>query len=537
MGRSTGIRTMERRRFIALLGGGSAFAGTLSKYAAASPLLADPLPQEKQPPGHAAPFALHPENPKYFLFRGKPLVLVAASEHYGSVINRRFDFARYLADAADKKQTVTRTFLLYRELQSVRNPYSPLKAESPDFVTPYPRLGPGKAMDGEPKYDLDQWNPEYFDRLHRFLSLASDFGVVVELTVFSDTYADEIWALNPLRDKNNLQGIGKIDWADYNSLRDGALVERQKAYARKIVQETSAFENIYYEICNEPGGGLPNHATAGEVDAWQEEMGRVLRDELRKMNRPHLVVGQVAFSYTPKFYQGFDASFSGSMLDAVNVHPLPDLTLRGHTYQLGNFMSKELQLKDFRDFFLAAQHEPKPCISDEDNAASMYCDEVGWTIQRKRAWMAVMCGAHYDFIDFSIKAGQEAGTEESRKMIRTWMRHLSEFIHSFDFIHAQPVAGWIESQPEHLVEATLAKHGSDYIAYLADSREISDPTAGQPISGRIVFLLPKGTYRVCFYSPSTGLYSPGIQVQGGNRVTLEIPSFEQDIVLRASREP
>jgi len=536
MGRSTGIRTMERRRFIALLGGGGAFAGTLSKYAAASPLLADPLPQEKQPPGHAVPIAVHPENPKYFLFRGKPLVLVAASEHYGSVINRRFDFARYLADAADKKQTVTRTFLLYRELQSVRNPYSPLKAESPDFITPYPRLGPGKAMDGEPKYDLDRWNPEYFDRLHRFLSLASDFGIVVELTVFSDTYADEIWALNPLRDKNNLQGIGKIDWADYNSLRDGALVERQKAYARKIVQETSAFDNIYYEICNEPGGGLPNHATAGEVDAWQEEMGRVLRDELRKLNRPHLVVGQVAFSYTPKFYQGFDASFSGSMLDAVNVHPLPDLTLRGHTYQLGNFMSKELQLKDFRDFFLAAQHEPKPCISDEDNAASMYCDEVGWTIQRKRAWMAVMCGAHYDFIDFSIKAGQEAGTEESRKMIRTWMRHLSEFIHSFDFIHAQPIPGWIETQPEHLVEAALAKPGSDYIAYLADSREISDPMAGQPISGRIVFILPEGTYRVCFYSPIAGLYSPGIQVQGGNRVTLEIPSFEQDIVLRASRE-
>ena len=121
-------------------------------------------------------------------------------------------------------------------------------------------------------------------------------------------------------------------------------------------------------------------------------------------------------------------------------------------------------------------------------------------------------------------------------MIRTWMRHLSEFIHSFDFIHAQPIPGWIETQPEHLVEAALAKPGSDYIAYLADSREISDPMAGQPISGRIVFILPEGTYRVCFYSPIAGLYSPGIQVQGGNRVTLEIPSFEQDIVLRASRE-
>ena len=30
-----------------------------------------------------APLALHPENPHYFLFRGKPTVLVTSGEHYG----------------------------------------------------------------------------------------------------------------------------------------------------------------------------------------------------------------------------------------------------------------------------------------------------------------------------------------------------------------------------------------------------------------------------------------------------------------------
>ena len=42
-----------------------------------------------------------PDNPKYLWFRGKPLVLISASEHYGSVINRPFDYEKYLADAAD----------------------------------------------------------------------------------------------------------------------------------------------------------------------------------------------------------------------------------------------------------------------------------------------------------------------------------------------------------------------------------------------------------------------------------------------------
>ena len=199
------------------------------------------------------PISIHPENPRYFLFRGKPLVLIAASEHYGSVVNRRFDFTKYLAEAANKKQTVTRTFLLYRELQSPRNPCSPVKPESPDFISPWPRTGPGKAMDGELIYDLDKWNPEYFNRLHAFLSAASNLGIVVELTVFSNTYADNIWALNPLRAENNKQKIGKVSWQEYISLRSPELLGRQEAYARKIIEETSQYDNVYYEICNEPG--------------------------------------------------------------------------------------------------------------------------------------------------------------------------------------------------------------------------------------------------------------------------------------------
>src|SRR5437879_110075 len=96
----------------------------------------------------AEPIRLHPDNPKYFLFRGKPLALITATEHYGSVINRPFDFEKYLDDAAAHKMTLTRTFLLFRELQSARNPSSPCKPESPDYIAPFPRSGPGTAMDG-----------------------------------------------------------------------------------------------------------------------------------------------------------------------------------------------------------------------------------------------------------------------------------------------------------------------------------------------------------------------------------------------------
>src|SRR5262249_15435998 len=163
---------------------------------------------------------------------------------------------------------LTRTFLLFREQQSSRNPSSPCKPESPDYIAPFPRTGPGKALDGEPVYDLDQWNPEYFERLHRFLRKASEEGIVVELTLLSNTYVDGVWALNPLRARNNRQGVGNVEWPEYTSLKDSALVARQIAYVRKIVQETSGYDNIYYEIANEPGGGVANHVSPAEVDAW-----------------------------------------------------------------------------------------------------------------------------------------------------------------------------------------------------------------------------------------------------------------------------
>jgi uncharacterized protein DUF6298 len=484
----------------------------------------------------AEPLRIHPENPKYFLFRGKPLVLVTATEHYGSVINRPFDFENYLDNAAAMKMTLTRTFLLFREQQSSRNPSSPCKPESPDYIAPFPRTGPGKALDGEPVYDLDQWNPEYFGRLHRFLTKASEKGVVVELTLLSNTYSDGVWALNPLRARNNRQGIGNIEWPEYTSLKDSALVARQLAFARKIVQETSGFDNIYYEIANEPGGGVQNHVSPAEVDAWQEEIARAVRDELSKAGRKILIAGQEAFSYTPRHTFPQDKGLGGSLLDIVNVHPLPNTVFAGRVYELGNFMSKELMLSQMRDFCRAVYARPKPVVHDEDNTASLYRDPTGWTIHRKRAWTALLNGAHYDYIDFSVTVGNETGTPASNQGIRSWMKHLSEFIQSFDVIHAKPL-DWITTAAGPLVVSALAVEGRDYVAYLADSREAGDRRLGDPLAGKLSLILPAGHFAVSLYSPVTGLYSPAMRVEGGRQVTLELAPFSHDLAVRAVALP
>jgi hypothetical protein len=503
--------------------------------------ISDASAADRENPATSIPrtaISLHPENPRYFLFRGKPLVLIAATEHYGSVINRPFDFERYLADAADKHQTITRTFLLFREQQTARNPSSPCKPESPDFVTPWPRTGPGNALDGEPRFDLDRWNPEYFERLHRFLSRASELGIVVELTLFSNTYGDSVWALNPLRAENNLQGVGKVRWFEYTTLHNDALVQRQLAYVAKVVQETSRYDNVYYEICNEPGGNADRHASVADVDAWQGRIARLVQDELAHGGRPHLVFGSQAFSYKPAFRQELDKTLAGKTFDAVNVHPLPGIVLGAKEYMLGHFMSKQLVLKDFRDFCRASQAFRKPCVTDEDNTASMYRDPIGWTIHRKRAWMTLFSQCHYDYIDFSITVGSETGTRQSNRMIRTWLKHLSNFMQTIDFIHARPAPEWITHRPPHVVDAALALPDGGYAAYLADDREVAEPNAGQPISGKLTLNLGPGTYQARCFSPVTGAFSPAIVIKGGDApVSVELAPFEHDVVLQLSHLP
>ena len=59
---------------------------------------------------HAAPLRLHPKNPRYFLFRGRSTVLLTAGEHYGAVVNRDFDYVRYLEAIRSYGFNLTRLF-------------------------------------------------------------------------------------------------------------------------------------------------------------------------------------------------------------------------------------------------------------------------------------------------------------------------------------------------------------------------------------------------------------------------------------------
>ena len=159
---------------------------TTLRLAILSLLMAAPLARAAD-----KPLAPHPDNPRCFLFRGKPAVLVTSGEHYGAVLNRDFDYVPYLDELRARKFNLTRTFSgVYREVPGsfgiVDNTLAPASGR---YLCPWARSEAPGAGDGGNKFDLMKWDADYFARLKDFLTQAGQRGIFVELSLFCTVYS------------------------------------------------------------------------------------------------------------------------------------------------------------------------------------------------------------------------------------------------------------------------------------------------------------------------------------------------------------
>src|SRR5688572_24059202 len=153
----------------------------------------------------AAPLRLHPDNPHYFEFRGKPAVLITSGEHYGAVLNLDFEFIAYLDELAKHGFNHTRLFSgTYREVAGSFNIIGNTLAPAPGrYVCPWARSQAGHA-DGGNKFDLTKWDTNYLARLTSFVREARQRDVVVEMNLFCTMYSDELWKASPMNTTNNI---------------------------------------------------------------------------------------------------------------------------------------------------------------------------------------------------------------------------------------------------------------------------------------------------------------------------------------------
>ena len=247
--------------------------------------------QGRLAPAAEKPLALHPDNAHYFLFRGKPTIIITSAEHYGAVLNLDFDYVKYLDELAAHGLNNTRTWAgAYCEDDKVvqHRAQTRWRRATGRFICPWARSDtPGYANGGN-KFDLTKWDEAYFKRLKDFLDQASKRGVIVEMNLFCPFYEESMWKISPQNAANNVNDVGKCSRKDVYTLdkNDGLLAVHEEM-TRKIVTELNEFDNLYYEICNEPYFG-------GVTMEWQHRIVDTIVAAEKDLPNKHLISLNIA---------------------------------------------------------------------------------------------------------------------------------------------------------------------------------------------------------------------------------------------------
>lgn len=442
------------------------------------------------------PLALHPDNPHYFLFRGKPTVLITSAEHYGAVVNRDFNYVKYLHTLHQDGLNLTRTFsgAYVEPLGAFNIARNTLAPERGRFLCPWARSDvPGYAQGGN-KFDLQRWDEDFFRRLKDFMATASRYGVVVELNLFCPFYEESQWRLSPQNALNNVQGLGAVPRTNVYTLdRHGGLLAVHEAMTRKIVTELKDFDNLYYEICNEPYFG-------GVTLAWQRHIADLIVATEKELGVRHLIAQNIA---------------NGK---AKVTDPHPAISIFNFHYA-------------FPPDTVAMNYDLNKVIGDNETGFKGTND----THYRMEGWAFILAGGGlYNHLDYSFVAGFEDGTFAypaqqpggGNPQFRRQMRVLSEFIHGFDFLKMRPARDLVKGGvPEKGHVQMLAEPGRQYALYLF---------GGQ--AAQLQLEAPAGNYRAEWVHPRTGEKTPARIVRhAGGLLTLSSPPYAPDIALRLVR--
>ena len=437
-----------------------------------------------------APLSLHPDNPHYFSYKGKPTVLVTSGEHYGAVLNLDFDFVKYLETLARNGLNNTRIFTgVYAEpvgaFNIVGNTLAPKQGR---LISPWARSDqPGYANGGN-KFDLTRWNPEYFERLKKFVAEADKHDIIVELALFCPMYEDGMWDLSPMNAANNVNGIGNVGKHEVYTLdKEPTLLKIQEKVTRKIVQELNGFDNLYYEICNEPYFG-------GITMEWHDRIVDVIRETESPLAKKHLISWNVQ---------------NGS---AKVENPHPGLSIFNFHYASPPIT-------------VAMNYGLNKPIGLNETGFKGNDDEY----YRNEAWEFILAGgAIYNNLDYSFTVDTPDGSAVPTAptpggggvTFRKQMSVLKRFIESFDFIKMKPDPDFVEGDGDY----TLSEPGKQYAVFLRESK------------GKVLRLnLPKGEYAGSWLNPVDGSrveISSGYSHSGGI-VELRVPeSFDKGVALQ-----
>ena len=380
------------------------------------------------------PLSLHPDNPHYFLYKGKPVVLAGSTEHYGAVLNLDFDYVPYLDELASKGLNLTLTFSgVYCEQPGAFSiTQNTLAPDSLRLICPWKRSGVPGYYNGGDKFDLTQWDEAYFTRLRDFAAQAERRGVIVEMNLFCVFYEDAMWNLSPMNARNNINGIGDVPRGETLNLQHPGLTRVQEEVARKIVTELNGFPNVYYEICNEPYFGV--------TAEWQRHISAVIVETEQALPNRHLISQNIANN------------------SLAVTDPDPNVSIFNFHYAVPQAVEQNFLLNK--------------AIGDNETGFAGVKDEP----YRMEAWRFLLAGgALFNHLDYSFTVSHEDGSFAfpgtqpggGGPAIRSQIGFLRKFMEGFDLIRLRPAQSLVYGViPEGVGFQAIADSGKAAAVYL-----------------------------------------------------------------------
>ena len=345
---------------------------------------------------------------------------------------------------------------------------------------------PGDAGYGN-KFDLGRWDEAYFRRLKDFLTAAGRRGVVVELVLFCPFYEDPMWNLSPMNARNNTAGLGTMPRTEVYTLKHPAMLAVHEALVAKICAELKDFDNLYYEICNEPYFG-------GVTLPWQDRIAAAITAAEARFPYRHLIARNIANGR-----QKIDRP--NPAVGIFNFHYATPPDTVALNYGLDRAIADdETGFRGSQDFVY--RHE---CLGVHPGR-----------------------GAIYDNLDYSFSVGQEDGSARpdapggGGAALRRQLAILKQFMEGFAFVRMKPDLAVIKDRANPGVSIhALSEPGRQYALYLR----------GDGVQ-KLALDLPAGTYRLQWIDTQTGPLGKPQQFQHAHGVrTLEVPAYHADLGL------
>lgn len=437
----------------------------------------------------AGPLSVHPTNPRYFTDGSGKAVYLTGSHVWNNFQDwgytdppPQLSYTDYLNNLTQHNHNFIRGWAWEQAK------YFP---GFPDFyITPHPfsRSGPGTALDGKPKFDLNSFNQAYFDRIRSRIMEAGNNGIYVSVMLF-EGFSVELkgkttgnpWIGHPFNVNNNINGIngdadGDGEGKEVHTGSIPAIVSIQQAYIRKLVDTLNDLDNVLYEISNE------SHADSQD---WQYSMINYIKSYESGKPKQHPVGMTVEWPY------GDNDELFNSPADWISPN----------RYDSDGF--------SYRDNPRASSGA-KVIILDTDHCGSPLLSTRVW------GWKSFTRGHNTALMDPKFGEVTDKWPDyPAYEDLRNAMGYTRDYAERMDLTAMVPQNGG--SSPCS-TGYCLYNSGREYLVY-------------QPNTGAFTLSLPAGAYTTEWFNPATGSAVPSGTITWGGGDRTCTPPFSGDAVL------